>query len=232
MALSGSPLIPQEILDEISSKLDLVSVISDHVTLKKSGKDYKGLCPFHQEKSPSFTVSPDKGIFHCFGCGVGGNLFSFVMKIESMTFPEAIKKLASRAGVALPSKGDPEGDSKYKEQNILYKINQYASWFFAEQIKTSSVAKQYLESRHITEDMVSLYQLGYAPDGWDGLTTFLKTKSVPLEKVAELGLVKTRQDGGSYDFFRNRLMFPIVDAENRIVGFGGRRLNDESKTEA
>lgn len=223
-------LFPEQILDEILSRIDLVGLISDHLELKKAGKDYKGLCPFHSEKTPSFMVSPDKNIYHCFGCAEGGNAFTFTMKMEGLNFPEAVKNLAGRSGVDLSpyEKKDALGE-KESPTEIFYKINRYALWFFQETLKSSvgSQASEYLQKRKLSPDTISEFKIGYAPHDWDGLTQFFQSKKVPLEEAVKLGLIKKRKEGdGFYDFFRDRIMFPIMDPEGRILGFGGRRLND------
>lgn len=229
-------LIPQSIIDDILVRIDIVSVISDYVELKKAGKTFKGLCPFHQEKSPSFTVNPDKNVFHCFGCGTGGNLFSFLMKKEGLTFPEAVEKMASRAGIIIPQEESKDSSSaspvKRDNRDSLYKLNRYAAWFFSEQLKVglgSDIAKSYLQTRGVNEPMIQTYHLGLAPNGWTGLVDFLKSKKVPLPLAEEAGLIKKRNDGSYYDFFRLRLMFPISDSLDRIIGFGGRKLDEADK---
>jgi len=225
-------LIPQETLDEILQRIDIASLIGDYLVLKKAGKDFKGLCPFHQEKTPSFMVSPSKGIFHCFGCAEGGNAFKFLMKLENLTFPEAAQKLAQRVGIILKTE---EGiSSQHKEKDIFYKINRYAAWYFAEIFKTSQgrQASTYLAKRDISPETIQKFMLGSSTDAWDGLSQFLKSKNVPLEAALKLGLVRARKDGSStYDFFRHRLMFPIIDSEGRVLGFSGRRLNDSKENE-
>lgn len=226
-------MIPREKLDEITNRIDLVSLITEYVPLKKSGSNYKGLCPFHEEKTPSFMVSPEKQIFHCFGCGEGGNLFGFLMKVESLPFPEAAERLAKRAGVDLgpQEKGYRE---KQEQKDLLYRINQYAAWFYADNLKKpgETKAREYLKKRGLPLETIEEFRLGLALDGWDHLVRFLRSKKVPLEKAASLGLIKKRKDGSYYDFFRNRLIFPIIDFEERIIGFGGRRLNEEETNEA
>ena len=222
-------LFPEQILDEILSRIDLVGLISDYLELKKAGKDYKGLCPFHSEKTPSFMVSPDKNIYHCFGCAEGGNAFTFTMKMEGLNFPEAVKNLAGRCGVdlSLYEKRDPGEQESPTE--IFYKINRYALWFFQETLKSSlgKDASTYLQKRKLTEATISEFKIGYASKDWDSLVQFFKSKNVPLEAAAKLGLIKKRKEGdGFYDFFRDRIMFPIMDPDGRILGFGGRRLND------
>ncbi|MBI4217802.1 MAG: DNA primase [Elusimicrobia bacterium] len=220
-------LFPPEILDEILNRTDIVSLISDHVTLKKSGKEYKGLCPFHQEKTPSFMVNPEKRIYHCFGCGQGGNAYRFLMTIENLPFPEAAEKLAKRGGIDLTSYQGT--DVKKDEREVLYKINRYAAWFFRENLKTSKKCRDYLAKRKIHPAAEEEFQLGCAPDSWESLAHFLASKKVPLVQAETAGLIRKRQDGSHYDFFRDRLMFPIIDAEGRIAAFSGRRLDDKKE---
>lgn len=223
-------MIPQDTLNEILDRIDLIEVISGYVPLKQTGKDYKGLCPFHQEKTPSFMVSPVKRIFHCFGCGEGGNLFTFVMKMENRSFPEVVTELAKKAGVPLKLTGD-EDSHKREQKEVLYKINRYAAWYFSDQLAGSggSRAQKYINKRKLTKESVATFKLGYAPDRWDGLVQFLKAKKVPLHEAVLLGLIRQRQDGSYYDFFRDRLMFPIMDFEGRMMGFGGRQLGNEKE---
>lgn len=234
--------IPRDVLDEILNRVDLVQTIGEHVPLKKSGKDFKGLCPFHQEKTPSFFVNPTKGIFYCFGCSVGGNLYSFLMKVENLSFVEACEKLAQRAGVDLKpyqKKRAPGGQalgqaSGQDLRESFYKINRYVAWFFENHLNQvpGKKAKTYLEKRGISPESIQAFKLGYAPLSWNGLTTFLQDKKVPLEYAEKLGLIKKRKDGSYYDFFRDRVMFPIIDDQDRIIGFSGRRLNDADKESA
>ncbi len=223
-------MIPREQLDNILSKIDLVDLVGEYVPLKKAGSNFRGLCPFHQEKSPSFMVSAPKQIYHCFGCGEGGNAFGFLMKVENLPFPEAAQKLADKAGVVLQHSQKEKVEKDQRE--ILYKVNRYAAWFFTENLKNQNGKKaaSYLEKRLIKPETITEFQIGFSPDSWDGLTRFLLSKKVPLELAEKVGLIRKRKDGSYYDFFRNRILFPLIDTENRIIGFGGRRL-DDSKTE-
>ncbi|MBI4411462.1 MAG: DNA primase [Deltaproteobacteria bacterium] len=225
-------LYPREKLDEIVNRMDIVTLISEYTPLKKSGRNYKGLCPFHGEKTPSFTVSSEKQVFYCFGCSAGGDLFGFLMKIENLTFPEAVQKLASRTNVTLPA-ADKKAKTERDNREILYRVNRYAAWYFADALKKPSGAAvlNYLKKRGIEPQTIAEFQLGFAPDAWEGLVSFLKSKKVPLTHAEVLGLTRKRKDGTPYDFFRNRLIFPIIDFEGRIVGFGGRRLEDKPASE-
>lgn len=228
---------PDEVLDEIKERTDLVSLIEGYVNLKKAGASYKGLCPFHDENTPSFVVSPQKNIYHCFGCGQGGTAFKFVMDKEGLNFPEAVRFLADRVGVDLTpfeKKFSDQDQERYsqakKKKQLLWKINQYAAWFYRDCLqKDQGQISSYLNSRGIEAESVEKFNLGYAPDTWDGLVKFLQEKKVPLHLAEEIGLLRTRSGGGYYDFFRGRLMFPIHDREGKIVGFGGRILDDETK---
>ncbi len=229
-------MIPREKLDEILGRIDIVSLVSEYVPLKKMGQNFKGLCPFHGEKTPSFMVSQEKQIFHCFGCSEGGNAFGFLMKMEKYSFPEAVKKLAEMAGVDLPTDGKTEDTTSRDEKEALFKVNRYASWFFTDNLKKAGSEKiqAYLAQRKISEKTIEEFKLGFAPDSWEGLIRFFQVKQIPLHYAEMLGLAKKRKEGspkgGShYDFFRNRLIFPIMDAEARVIGFSGRRLDDNSE---
>lgn len=218
-------MIPREVLDDILNKSDIVAIVSEYVPLKKAGRHYKGLCPFHQEKTPSFMVSSEKQIYHCFGCAAGGNAFGFLMKMENLNFPEAIEKLAKQTGVDISRFEKNQGIQK-DEKEILYKVNRYAAWFYREALKgkNGELCRNYLDNREIKPETIEDFQLGYAPSSWEGLTAFLKSKNVPLEHAEKLGLIKKRKEGSYYDFFRHRLMFPILDSEGRVLGFSGRSI--------
>ncbi len=210
-----------EILSEIRNRLDIVEIISQHVILKKAGRNLKGLCPFHQEKSPSFIVSPDKQIFHCFGCHEGGDLFGFVMKMEGLTFPEAIEKLAERAGVELANSSGPRISKEQKE--ALYQANRVAAWYYHETLKKSPEAEKaraYLQERGITEKEIEKFRLGYAPLHSELLTQFEQRK-VSLDSAIEAGVLR-RGDRGTYEGFKGRLTFPIFNRDGKVVGLGGR----------
>lgn len=213
--------IPQHIIDRIIQESDIVDIICESVPLKKAGANYKACCPFHQEKTPSFVVSPQKQIYHCFGCGVGGNVIGFVMDHEKLTFREALEKLAARAGIPITTQAaSPQADRNKK----YYKVNAYAHWFFKESLQKSQKAKDYIKNRGLSPEIIREFELGYAPDGFEGLTRFFESKKIPLELAVQLGLIKPRASGGFYDFFRDRLIFPIFNRQGKIVGFGGRTL--------
>lgn len=222
------PQIPQHIIDQVLQNTEIVDIISETVALKKTGANYKACCPFHQEKTPSFVVSPDKQIFHCFGCGVGGNAVSFLMQYEKLEFPEALEKLAKRLGIALKSeKTSVKEDGKSR----FYKINAYAQWFFAEQFEHAQKAKDYVAQRGLSAETVKTFELGYGPDSFEKLLPFLREKKVPLDDAAKLGIIKKRDSGGFYDFYRDRLLFPIRNSAGHMIGFSGRALgqNQEAK---
>ena len=220
--------IPDELVEEIRARSDIVEVISDRVLLKKSGANYKGLCPFHSEKTPSFTVSPAKQIFHCFGCNEGGNEYQFVMKIENLSFPDSVLLLARRYGINIVEQKVKGVNSSQK--NTLYDVNAMAAEFFQRQLSElpqGKTAREYLRKRGITENIIESFKIGYASPSWDGVHQFLKKKGISADIQNSAGLIKERENGGGYvDRFRERIIFPISDSEGRIVGFGGRGLND------
>lgn len=220
-----SGFIPEEIIEEVRNRTDLVEVISDYVLLKKSGENYKGLCPFHMEKTPSFTVNPRKGIFHCFGCGVGGNVYSFLMQVEKMEFVDAVKHLAARCSIAIP---EISGSKQIQAKDALYKINESAAKFYQELLWSPAGKKalDYLRGRKLNDETIKKFRLGYAPDAWDRVLNALVEKGYPKEKIHEVGLILPREGGGYYDRFRNRVIYPIISHSNQIVGFGARVLDD------
>ncbi|NLY75847.1 MAG: DNA primase [Firmicutes bacterium] len=213
-----------EIIQEIKAKNDIVSVISEYVSLKRSGRSFVGLCPFHNEKTPSFNVNQDKQFFYCFGCGVGGDVFSFMMKIENLEFKDAAKRLAERAGVDWPE--FTAGSEANRRKEVYFKINHLAAALYSQYLlKTDAgnIARNYLTKRGIRSELWQKFQLGYAPPSWDTLTDTIRKKGLPLQPAEELGLV-VMGSNGYYDRFRNRIIFPITDSQGRIVGFGGRLI--------
>ncbi len=218
-----------DLIEEIRSKNDIVDVISSYVKLQKKGSSHFGLCPFHSEKSPSFSVSRDKQMYYCFGCGVGGNVFTFLMEYENYTFQEALKYLADRAGVTLP---EPEysGEAKKRADTkaILLEINKVAAQYFYVQLKNSQgeYALRYLKDRKLDDDMIKAFGLGYANKYSDDLYKFLKSKGYKDEMIVEAGLASMDEKYGPHDKFWNRVMFPIMDANSRVIGFGGRVMGD------
>ena len=223
--------IPEDKISEIKNAADIVDIVSEAVLLKKTGKNYVGLCPFHAEKTPSFTVSTDKQIFYCFGCGTGGNVFSFLMKQEGLSFPEAVRRLARRYSIDIPDKAlSPEQKRQINERENLLGINREAMVFFNQVLLKGGAgrrAKAYLDQRGISDQTIDNFKLGYAPDGWDNLLNFFSKKRVVPATVEKVGLVVARKNkSGYYDRFRNRIIFPIFDGNRQVVGFGGRVLDD------
>lgn len=212
----------ESLVDEIKAKLDIVDVISGYIELKRAGQNYKGLCPFHSEKTPSFTVSPDKQIFHCFGCSVGGNLVNFIMQHDNLSFPEALTLLAKKAGINLKGyKADKNGSSI---KTKLTTIHSEVSKLFAGNLKQSKKAHEYLLERGLTEETISLFSLGYALKEWHNVSNYLKNKAVPAPVILQSGLVSSG-DKGMYDTFRDRVIFPINDLQGDIIAFGGRVMD-------
>ncbi len=220
-------LIPEEKVEEIKSRADIVEVVSDFVTLRKAGRNYVGLCPFHQEKTPSFTVNPEKQIFHCFGCGEGGNAVTFLMKVNAMTYPEALRHLAGKMGIHIPRKPSPPGETRGVRSAIL-DMNEKAAAFFTGNLQSPGGrdAREYLERRGIREETRKSFRLGFARNEWTGLRKALERAGVPLDMAKQAGLLLSREDGSSYDRFRGRVMFPIEDASGRVIAFGGRVIGD------
>ena len=215
--------IPEEILTDIRARTSIIEVVSAHVALRKTGRSYTGLCPFHNESTPSFSVNEEGGFFHCFGCGAGGNVFTFLTRIEGLSFPEAVRRLAVKAGVALPqSAKDPQA----QERARLLRLNELAATYFQRCLwgNIGESARHYLEERGLNRSIAEQFRLGFAPPGREGLARFLAAQRGDLEKAAQLGLVGKSQDGRYFDKFRHRLIFPITDLVGRIVGFGGRLL--------
>ncbi|EKD51429.1 MAG: hypothetical protein ACD_62C00257G0008 [uncultured bacterium] len=221
------PRIPQHIIDQLIADTDIVDIISEYVSLTKAGSNYKARCPFHQEKTASFMVSPDKQIFHCFGCGAGGNVVSFLMKHDQSEFIDVIKKLANRLNIKLEF--DEKKSTEDDTFELLYKVNAYAHWYFRTQGQQSQKVKTYIQNRGLNPETTALYDLGYAPDGFENLVPFFKTKKIPLSLASQLGLVKKGNRDNLYDFFRDRLMFPIHNVHGKIVGFGGRALQSDQE---
>ena len=219
-------MIPEEVIAEILRRTDIVELIGGHLPLKAAGRTHKALCPFHTEKTPSFVVNPERQIFHCFGCGEGGDAIAFLVKHERLTFPEAVRTLAERAGVALPAWGG--GPSEGEGRLPLLEVQRQALEHFRENLRgpEGSAARQYLAGRGLTAPLIERFQLGYALPRWDGLLRALKTRDHPDRLLEAAGLLVARQTGtGHYDRFRNRLMIPIWDVSGRVVGFGGRALD-------
>lgn len=224
--------IPEDVIARILERSDIVQLISAYTPLKRVGKNFKALCPFHHEKTPSFIVNPDKQIFHCFGCGVGGNQISFVMQQERLDFPEAVRLLAAKVGVLIPEVTGSSSESMDLRQQV-FEINQWALEIFHECLLSGSdpgarEAREYLKKRGLGLDVVKKCRLGYAPDKWDHLLQQLRSRRVDLSKVEKAGLIVARDNGsGFYDRFRHRVIFPILDLQARCVAFGARALRSE-----
>ncbi len=225
-------LYTKTILDEIRERVPIVAFIGERVELKKVGRNFRGRCPFHNEKTPSFHVSDDRSMYHCFGCGEGGDLFAFVMKFEGIPFPDAVKMLADRAGVKLPTHADPaelaREDEATRKRRMYLRVNEIARDYFCKLLNDEKIgekARTYLQERGIKREFFTQLLLGYADNSWEMLGQYLREKGAPLELAAELGLLKKRESGGYYDFFRDRLIFPIISPRGEVMGFSGRDLS-------
>lgn len=223
-------IIPDDKVQEVRERAAILDIVSDYVSLRKSGANFQGLCPFHGEKTPSFNVNPARGIFHCFGCGAGGNVFSFVMRMEGISFPEAVKLLARKVGVTIEDRPPTLQEKRRQdERDSLYRIQELAVGFYRRILLEDAAGRpgrRYLEQRGVDEATSAAYRLGFAPDRWDALSRYLEQKKVPLEVAEKLGLVRRKEGGGYYDTFRNRLLFTIADVHGHPIGFGGRVLDD------
>ncbi|HPI92330.1 MAG TPA: DNA primase [Deltaproteobacteria bacterium] len=207
-------------VERVKTASDIISVISEYVHLAKRGKNFWGLCPFHSEKTPSFSVDPDKQIYKCFGCGKGGDVFAFVMDKKGLSFAEALSELAAKAGIRLEtSRSQPSSEKK-----ALYEANRAAMVFFEQQLASGrgEGARGYLADRGLTGETISAFHLGFAPDTWDSLIKHLKGRGIPVSIAEKCGLLVSKQGGGAYDRFRGRVMFPIIDLSGEVIGFGGR----------
>ena len=217
----------EELIEEIRSSNDIVDVISQYVILKRSGRNFFGLCPFHKEKSPSFSVSPDKQIFHCFGCGVGGNVIHFVSKIENLGFKDTLEMLANRVNIQLPELDGYDSDVNAKLKSRLYELNQATATFYHENLykPSSKEAQEYIKKRKLDNNTLKSFLIGYS-GVFDELYTYLKSKGFSESEILASGLVNKNENGRFIDRFRRRLMFPIQDVRNRVIAFGGRVLDD------
>src|SRR6266446_481237 len=224
-------LYPQTFIDDLKRQADIVRVIQDYVQLKKKGANWMACCPFHKEKTPSFSVSPTKEIFYCFGCHKGGSVFNFVMEIERVAFPEAIKIVADKVGVPLPKLvDDGRFEAKRKEADDVIQLNNWALEWWEQQLESGAegrLAREYLLRREITEETRKAFRLGYGPDSWDALSLHLRQKGASQTQIERSGLVVKKDDGGSYDRFRCRLIFPVMDIQGKPIAFGGRTLKDD-----
>ena len=220
---------PEELIEEVRTRNDIVEVISGYVRLQKKGSNYFGLCPFHNEKSPSFSVSPGKQMYYCFGCGAGGNVITFLMEYENQTFPEAVRTLAQRAGIALPEADDSkEARQADSRRAKLLEINKEAAKYFYYQLRTErgSVGMEYLRKRELSDETMNHFGLGYANKYSNDLIQYLKSKCYSEDLIRDAGLCNVDEKHGMYDKFWNRVMFPIQDINHRVIGFGGRVMGD------
>ncbi|HEY0375807.1 MAG TPA: DNA primase [Pyrinomonadaceae bacterium] len=221
---------PQTFIDDLRRQADIVRVIQDYVSLKKKGANWMACCPFHQEKTPSFSVNPSKEMFYCFGCGKGGGVINFVMEIERVSFPEAVRIVAEKANVPLPAMvEDKKFEARKKESDEVIELNSWALAWWEAQLeqnnKEARAAREYLEGREIADETRKAFHLGYAPDSWDALSSHLKQRGATAAQIERSGLVVKKDAGGFYDRFRGRLIFPVMDAQGRAVAFGGRTLD-------
>lgn len=220
---------PEELVEEVRTRNDIVDVISGYVKLQRKGSSYFGLCPFHNEKSPSFSVSPGKQMYYCFGCGAGGNVLTFIMEYENYSFPEALKLLADRAGVNLPEQEYSKEERRQQDlRTAILEVNKTAAKYYYYQLRTEAgkPGMDYLKNRQLSEETMQRFGLGYAGKYSDGLYRYLKQKGVSDELLRQSGLMNVDEKRGMYDKFWNRVIFPIMDVNNRVIGFGGRVMGD------
>ncbi len=216
-------LISDDMANQIKESSDIIDIIGEYVDLKRAGSSYKGLCPFHNEKTPSFTVDKKKQLFHCFGCGAGGDVVSFIMQKEGLSYPESLEFLANRAGINLVYQNNPQ-ENKYK--NHLYDINKDIMMFFYKNLLTNKAPQDYLLKRGLRSNIVNTFMLGFAKDSWDDLLNFARSKGYKEEDLLSLGLIAKSKNGNYYDKYRNRVIYPIIDIYGRVIGFGGRAIDD------
>ena len=221
------PRYSDETIEEVRQANDIVDVISQYVHLKRSGRNFFGLCPFHNEKSPSFSVSPDKQIFHCFGCGVGGNVFTFLSKIEGINFVEAVQTLAERANIQLPTFENQADRQKEELRAKVYKVNEFTAEYYHENLykPTAKIAQDYVKKRKLSNETLKSFRIGFSGK-FDELYQALRKEGFQDLEILESGLVNKNDNGRYIDRYRNRLMFPICDARGRVIAFGGRVLDD------
>ena len=221
--------IPEDKIEEIKSRANIVDLVSEYVILKKAGRNFVGLCPFHKEKTPSFTVNPEKQIFYCFGCGEGGNIFTFLMKINNISFIEAVRYLAGKLGVVITTRRMSAGEKEsISIREGLKQVNRAAAGYFSENLfsEAGRPVREYLKKRGLKDSVIKEFNLGYAANEWTNLGDFFKRENISLKLVEEAGLIIPRKSGGFYDRFRGRLIFPIEDIGGNVVAFGGRILGD------
>lgn len=217
--------IPDELVEKIIQENDIVDVISEYVPLKNSGKNYMGVCPFHLDKGPSFSVSREKGLYHCFGCNASGNTIGFIMNIKNMEFLDALKYLGDRVGISIEKENKLNDNSNFKLKSEIYKVNVEAARYFFTNLFKNKMAKDYFVSRGIEEKVIKRFGLGYSLDGWHNIENYLIKKGFSKDVITKAGLTIEGKNG-SYDRFRNRVMFPVFDYKGKVIGFGGRVLDD------
>jgi DNA primase len=224
---------PQTFIDDLKRQADIVRVVQDYVTLKKKGANWMACCPFHKEKTPSFSVSPAKEIFYCFGCHKGGSVFNFVMEIERVSFPEAIRLVAEKTGVPVPKLDDDSRfEARRSEIDDVIQLNKWALEWWEQQLEQGGAearaAREYLEHREITDETRKTFRLGFAPDSWDALSSHLRQKGASQQQIDRSGLVARKEETGrTYDRFRGRLIVPVLDIQGKPIAFGGRTLKNE-----
>ncbi len=224
--------IPEDKIDEIRNATDIVELIGSVISLKKRGKNYVGLCPFHQEKTPSFNVSPDRQMYHCFGCGVGGNVFTFMMQHEKVSFVEVVRVLAERAGISLPTYQSEQAEQTASENEQLFNIMRLAGLFFFHNLTTTpegEFALNYFHQRGFTDETIRKFGLGYSLQSWNGLIEYMQQQGFADNQLEKVGLIRRREDLSCYDYFRGRAMFPIFSPTGRVIAFGARKLYDDDK---
>lgn len=217
---------PEQVISDLRNVANIAEVVSDYVALRRAGRNLVGLCPFHADSQPSFSVNEERQIFHCFGCGAGGNVFTFLMKHQQMSFPEAVRELARRYHVRLPEPRAASGEELLRER--MLKVNSLACAWFRKQLTgiAGKRARDYLAGRGLTQQTIERFAIGYAPPGWEGLKGHLAREGVPQELAEKVGLLSRKEGGGTYDRFRDRIIFPIVDVSGGVAAFGGRVLDD------
>ncbi len=223
--MSTAGRIPKEFIDQLLTRIDIVEVIGARIALKKAGREYMACCPFHNEKTPSFTVSPTKQFYHCFGCGVHGSVISFLMEYEHLDYVEAIEALARTIGVQIPREGAEHAPSLKRNSASLYQLLEAVAMWYQQQLMQSAEAKHYLKSRELSVDIIQRFALGFAPQGWDNILT--QFTGYNTNQLIASGLVIRQENGRVYDRFRQRIMFPIRDKRGRIIGFGGRVIGED-----
>ena len=221
------PRYSDETIEEVRQANDIVDVISQYVHLKRSGRNFFGLCPFHNEKSPSFSVSPDKQIFHCFGCGVGGNVFTFLTKIEGINFVDAVQTLAERANIQLPTFENNVDKAKEELKERVYKVNEFTAQYYHENLykPTAKIAQDYVKKRQLSNETLKSFRIGFSGK-FNELYQALRKEGFEEQEILESGLVNKNENGTYIDRYRNRLIFPICDGRGRVIAFGGRVLDD------